>query len=73
MWIKDASSGKIYAAKKLRLADPSLLIAYAPLGATVVPMAFWNKCGLYEAAPVLVSPETNAFTPGYQEGRSLVQ
>ena len=75
MWLKDAKTGKVYAAKKLRPTDtaPPILIASLPVGVDVVPMCFCSRDGLWQGDTVRVSTETNAFTPGYSEGRSLVQ
>jgi len=75
MWIKDATSQKVYAAKKFRVSDPSppLLVAALPLGATVVPVAFFSATGMWVGEPQLVSKDANAYTPGFQEGVSLVK
>ena len=71
-WLKDVASGKVYAAKRYRPADAPILFASLPLGTDVVPMAYWTKYGLWQGDPVRVSIETNGFTAGYQEGKSLV-
>lgn len=75
MWLKDATTQKVYAAKKVRVSDPSppLLVAAVPLGATVVPVAYFSSTGMWVGEPQLVSKDANAYTPGFQEGVSLVK
>eukprot|EP00965_Chrysotila_dentata_P153118 5059987-Pleurochrysis_carterae.AAC.1 len=57
MWMKEISSSKIFAAKRLRAGDnaPPTLVASLPKGAKVLPLLYCNLHGLWEGKPFTVA------------------
>eukprot|EP00962_Isochrysis_galbana_P030034 scaffold9715_cov113-Isochrysis_galbana.AAC.10 len=57
MWLKDASTSQVIAAKKFTSGDaaPPILTAYVPRGTECIPLIYCNLHGLWEGEPFTVT------------------